>query len=85
MWDFSSNFLVEKNLLNELGMKLKNLWLILLKNPNILRPDGRKMQKKFTFKSFLHTFKETLRVEIFEKHGRGKHFFIFSKLVFPNI
>ena len=53
-----------------MGMKLEKLLSILMKiqysKANFLF-DGRKMQKNFTFKSFLYTFKETFCVETFEE------------------
>ena len=44
--------------------------------------DGRKMQKNFTLKSFLNTFKETLRVKTLEEGGRRKKLFEFFKTSF---
>ena len=50
-------------------MKLEKLLSISMKiqyfKTNLF--DGRKMQKNFTFKSFLYTFKETFCVETFEE------------------
>ena len=44
--------------------------------------DGRKMQKNFTLKSFLNTFKETVRVKTLEEGGRRKKLFEFFKTSF---
>ena len=70
MWDFTSNFPVSKNLSNWIGMKLEKLLSISMKIQYFKTNfwfDGRKMQKNFTFKSFLYTFKETFCVETFEE------------------
>ena len=51
-------------------MKLEILLSILMKTQYFksnFRIDGRKMQKNFTFKSFLYAFKETFSVETFEE------------------
>ena len=53
-----------------MGMKLKKILSILMKIQYFKANfwfDGRKMQKNFTFKSFLYTFKETFCVETFEE------------------
>ena len=44
--------------------------------------DGRKMQKNFILKSFLNTFKETLRVKTLEEGGRRKKLLEFFKTSF---